>query len=73
MKVRRAASLLLDAGHHNAGLYPIPRLFLEAEIVRRRRDRESAEAVSLEQLAIHSLLAADAAKALQKALKDMTE
>ncbi|PTX46990.1 hypothetical protein IQ03_03513 [Gemmobacter caeni] len=72
MTVRRTVSFLLANGHHNAALYPVARIFLEAELVRERLDAERADAAVLMQLTVGSLMDKQTAKDFTKRIGEMT-
>ena len=67
------ASLLQAHGHPEARHYPVPRLWAETRIVRRRVNRELVNSAVLTQMAIASVLSKEAAKAFNKQIKALTE
>lgn len=73
MGLRESASLLTAHGHAEARHYPLPMLWAETELVRRRVNRELANSVILTQMAIGSILSKKAAKELNKRIKKLTE
>lgn len=70
--IRETVSFLLSHGHHCASLYPIPRLFIEAEIIRKRINRDKADDAMLYQLSIGSLIDKKTSKDFIKRIKEMT-
>lgn len=71
MTVRRAVSLLLGHGHHNASRYPVARIFTEAELVRERLDADAVRDAVLLQMAVGSLLDKSTAQDFSKRVKEM--
>lgn len=71
LTVREAVSLLLANGHPQARHYPISRIFLEADIIRRRLDRERAEAATLMQLCVGSLFGGKTGDAFAARIAEM--
>ncbi len=67
------ASLLQANSHPEARHYPVPDLWRETQIVRRRLNREFATNAVLTQLAVASILSQKAAKTFEKRLRDLTE
>lgn len=60
-------------GHPEARHYPVPMVWTETRLVRRRVNRELANNAVLTQLVIGSALSKDANKALQKQIKRLNE
>ena len=71
--LRETASLLQDHGHPEARRYPLPMLWKEAEIVRRRLNRDYATTAVLTQLAVAGLLSEKAGGAFREQIKKLTE
>lgn len=66
-------SLLLANGHTQAHDYPLGMVWVEAELVVQRVNRQEADRATLLQMAVSSILSKKAAKAFDKATKRMTE
>lgn len=71
--IRRQVSLLLSAGHAAARRYPIGMVFMEAQFVVERHNREEATRAMLIQLAAGSMLSKDSAREFAKQIKKMTQ
>jgi len=65
------ASLLQAHGHPNARRYPVPMLWTETRIVRRRVDRDLANNAIFTQLAISSILSKEGGKAFDERVKKL--
>jgi hypothetical protein len=65
-------SLLQAHGHPEARYYPVPYLWAETRIVRRRVNRDLANNAILTQMAVGSILSEKAGKAFQKRIKELT-
>lgn len=72
LTVRESVSLLLANGHANAQQYPLNRIFMEADIVRRRLRHQHAEASVLMNLAVGALLGDQGHQNFQKQIREMT-
>ena len=66
-------SLLLANGHLYARRYPVGMVYVEAQYVVERQDREEATRAVLFQMAAASLLDKKASAAFQKKIKAMTQ
>ena len=60
-------------GHPEARHYPVPMLWQETQIVRRRVNRETANTAILTQMAISSILNKKAGEAFDKRVKQLLE
>jgi len=67
------ASLLQANGHPEARHYPVPNLWQETLIVRRRLNRDYVTTATLTQLAVGSILSEKTGKAFQKRISELTE
>jgi hypothetical protein len=65
------ASLLQAHGHTEARHYPVPRLWTETRIVRRRLNRDLANNAVLTQMAISGVLSKEGGKAFDKRIKTL--
>lgn len=65
-------SLLLANGHPDAAFYPIHRVWEEAELVTDRLNQTLATESLLLQMAVSSLLNAEAGRTFQKTIKRLT-
>lgn len=66
-------SLLLAHGHSQARRYPVGMVYVEAEYVVERIDREEASRAVLLQMAVSSILSKKAGEVFRKKIKDMTQ
>lgn len=71
--IRRQVSLLLANGHTDARNYTIGRVWIEAEIVAQRINRDHATAALLTQLAVSTILSEDAGKTFNERIKELTD
>ena len=65
-------SLLQANGHPEARYYPVPNLWTETRIVRRRLNRDLANTAVLTQMAISAVLSKEGGKAFEKRLKQLS-
>lgn len=61
----------MDHGHPEARLYPVPMVWMEVSIVRKRVNQELASSASLDQMVIASILSKQAGGKLKQRLKDL--
>ena len=64
--------LLMAHGHPEARHYPVPMLWTETRIVRRRMNKELADNSTLTQMAISAVLSKDGRDAFNKNIKRLT-
>jgi hypothetical protein len=67
------SSLLQSEGHPEARLYPVPLLWQELQIVRRRLNRVHATEATLTRMAVSSVLSKEAGKQFDKTVKKLSE
>ncbi len=60
-------------GHSGARHYPVPMLWTEARIARRRVKRDRAEEAILTQMAVTSVISAKAGRAFKDRIAEMTK
>ena len=72
MGLREQVSLLLAHGHPDARFYPVPKLWTETRLVRKRVNHEIATTATLTQMAINAALSDKGAKAFTAQIKQMT-
>lgn len=60
-------------GHPEARHYPVPMLWQETQIVRRRVNRDTANTAILTQMAVSSILNKKAGEAFDKRVKQLLE
>ena len=65
-------SLLLANGHPGAASYPIGRVWLEAELVVNRINKQLADTAMLTQLAVSTLMSKEAGDTFNDRIKDLT-
>lgn len=69
--LRESVSLLQSQGHPEARFYPVPRLWTETRIAKRRLDRALANEAVLIQMAASSLFSEKAGKNFEKRIKEL--
>lgn len=73
MGLREMANFLAAQGHPEARFYPLPVLWLEARMARRRINREMASEATLLRLAVASVLSKKAGSQFKDEIKRLTE
>lgn len=70
--LRASVSLLYANGHPEARHYPVPTLWMETKIVRKRLNNDFATSATLLQMAVAGVLSTDANTAFEKKIKELT-
>lgn len=63
--------MLRAAGHPDAGIYPIGRVYNEARMVKARQCRDLAMQARIQKLAVSSILSTEAEKILNDLIKNL--